>query len=103
MKSLSLTKCGACGFLYCGLTLAGVGGTLTANAETIAWAVSGGGFFHIPGHWQPQSVPGPSDTALFNLQGQHAIGFSDDTATDAAQISAGEVTFALGEIGRAHV
>jgi hypothetical protein len=96
MNFLSLPKYVACTFLYCVLALAAIDSVSKANAETMAWAVPGGGFFHISGNWNPQSVPGPSDTALFNLQGQHAIGFSDDTATDAAQISAGEVTFALG-------
>ena len=66
-----------------------------AAAADFHWANPAGGSFANPANWQEGSVPGPLDTAFFDLAAVYSVLFAADAENRELSIPAGTVTFDL--------
>lgn len=76
-----------------------VGSLSSAVGETFTWNNAGGGSFETPGNWDPATPlgpPGPSDTAVFNLDETYIVTFAGDVDTGNLDIFNGVITFDIG-------
>ena len=71
-------------------------GTITVNGTTpinkIQWDNPSGGSFHTDTNWDPQTVPGINDTAVFGLASAYSVDVGPAT-TERLEIRNGDVTF----------
>ena len=67
-------------------------GIPAATSSLIEWNNPAGGSFHTAINWEPQVVPGASDTATFDLAAIYSVDVGTAT-TDRLEIRNGDVTF----------
>lgn len=73
---------------------------LTAeDPDEFTWSNDEGGVFGVAGNWDPATVPGVDDIALFSLDESYTVEFGANTTTLGASFSAGNVTFDLNNPG----
>ncbi len=72
---------------------------LTASATTIFWNQSPGGDFNTAGNWSTNSVPGPLDTAVFDIGMAGGVTLSADAAVGSIRFDDGATSFSLGTLG----
>ena len=89
--------------LALGLAAAVPAGVLTTSARSMGdvgaehyWTCADGGIFTDPGCWMQQSVPGPLDTAVFDLESAYVVDFGDmPLGNEALRVRRGSVIFDL--------
>ncbi len=71
------------------LLLAALAGTLvsTASASVIGWNNPAGGAWYATSNWNPQSAPGPGDTASITMAGTYDIGVGNGSPASVGSIS----------------
>lgn len=72
---------------------------LPSVAAPVEWNASAGGDFNTPANWNPASVPGPGDTALFNIALSGAVTLSADASPGSISFDTNATGFALGALG----
>lgn len=72
---------------------------LTAPATTIFWNQSPGGDFNTAGNWSTTSVPGPLDTAVFDIGMAGDVTLSADATPGSISFDTGATSFSLGNLG----
>lgn len=63
---------------------------------TNAWNRVAGGDFNVAEHWTPNHVPGPDDTAKFDLDATYTVSFTTSPTNRSLLAERGNVTFDLG-------
>ncbi len=72
-------------------------GCAASIARAHEWDGNGGsppsGYFHDPWMWNPNTVPGSSDDAVFDLDAMYSVYFSDDASTANLDVRQGTINF----------
>ena len=74
---------------WAGITALWLGANQLATAETVNWTNTTGGYWSVPGNWDPNRVPGPGDQAEIGTQGDYAV--TCDTIATIADVQMGSL------------
>lgn len=84
--------------MWSGVLLAQVAILVSAvGADQIRWINPAGGVWQHPANWDGGQVPGPTDTAVFDLAADYMVTLADHGSVAAVTVKRGRVSIDLGE------